>query len=343
MLVTILGLVVILVMVALIGAGSPRALAIGAIPSTVALLACLACYRWIDRWEPEPVGMLVMTLVWGGSVAVVLATVVEALAGTSDLVTAVLVAPPVEEFAKASVFLVLLTGVRKLELTSLTDHLVYAGVCALGFAFVENLGYFASAEGAGDVVVMTLVRTGFGVFGHPLFTSATAVGLWSWRHRGGFWRVVVGYLVACLLHGLWNGGPDALTLALGDSDLSGLVSMALVYLVLFVPVFVVAVRMVLRSRRREIDAASRQLPLMVAAGLVTPAEADMVVLPQLRHRGTTSRSQRAARDRMVTAVMEAAAAQERISSGQGGPELVRRRNELSAWLRARPDKVVART
>ncbi|KEY34875.1 hypothetical protein FB33_2638, partial [Cutibacterium acnes] len=121
----------------------------------------------------------------------------------SEFVTMAIVAPLAEELAKASVFILVATGARKLELTSLTDHIFYAGICALGFAFVENLGYFALSSSAGEFVVMALVRTGFGVFGHPLYTTATAVGIWAWRTKGGLWKAAVGYIAACPLHGLW--------------------------------------------------------------------------------------------------------------------------------------------
>lgn len=280
--ITIVGAIVILLMVAVIGAGSPSHFIIGAIPSTAALIVCLLCYRWLDRWEPEPIRLTMMALIWGGSAAVIFSLIVEVAIPADKFTTLAVVAPIVEELAKASVFLLIATGDRKLELTSLTDHIFYAGVCALGFAFVENLGYFASAEGAEDLVVMTLVRTGFGVFGHPLYTTATAVGIWAWRNKGGFWKVIVGYVVACLLHGLWNGGPTLAASALGLGTNGQLTAMILIYVVLFVPVFVGTVVMTTRNRRKESEAVRSQLPFMVEAGLLTPAEADMVADSTLR-------------------------------------------------------------
>ena len=342
--ITILGAFVILLMVAVIGAGSPPYFIVGAIPSTAALIVCLLCYRWLDKWEPEPARLTVMALIWGGSAAVIFSMLVEAAVPASEFGTAAVVAPLVEEFAKASVFVLLVTGLRKLELTSLTDHIFYAGVCALGFAFVENLGYFATAEGTGDIVVMALVRTGFGVFGHPLYTTATAVGVWAWRNKGGFWKVVLGYLVACLMHGLWNGGPTLVASAMGLGVNGQLTAMVLIYVVLFVPVFIGTVVMTTRNRRKESEAVRSQLPLMVEAGLVTPAEADMIADPGKRRAvladsGKHGRAAKRSQERTITAVTEAALAQHRIAKGEGGPELVRRRDQLSEWLRARPDKL----
>lgn len=342
--ITVLGAIVILLIVALISAGSPVTFIVGAIPSTAALIVCLLCYRWLDRWEPEPTRLTVMALIWGGSAGVIFSFLVEMAVPASEFVTMAIVAPLAEELAKASVFILVATGARKLELTSLTDHIFYAGICALGFAFVENLGYFALSSSAGEFVVMTLVRTGFGVFGHPLYTTATAVGMWAWRNKGGFWKVILGYVVACLLHGLWNGGPALLADSLTLDETGQLVTMVLVYVVLFVPVFIGTVTMATRNRRKEYEAVRSQLPLMVEAGLVTPIEADMVADPRKRRTvladsGKHGRAAKRSQERTITAVTEAALAQHRIAACEGGPELVRRRNQLSEWLRSRPDKL----
>ncbi|MSS45195.1 PrsW family intramembrane metalloprotease [Cutibacterium sp. WCA-380-WT-3A] len=342
--ITVLGVVTILFIVALIGAGSPATFIAGAIPSTAALIVCLLCYRWLDRWEPEPIRLTVMALIWGGSAAVIFSFLVEMAIPASEFATTAIVAPIVEEFAKASVFVIVATGIRKRELTSLTDHIYYAGICALGFAFVENLGYFALSSSTGDFVAMVIVRTGFGVFGHPLYTTATAVGIWAWRTKGGLWKAAAGYIVACLLHGLWNGGPTLLADSLGLDDAGQLTAMILVYIVLFVPVFIGTITMTTRNRRNEYEAVRSQLPLMVEAGLVTPIEADMIADPRKRRAalaesGKYGRAAKRNQKRTITAVTEAALAQHRIAAGEGGPELVKRRDQLSEWLRSRPDKL----
>lgn len=340
--VTVVGVFIAFGVVSLIRAGHPRAFLVGTIPSTVALVVCLWVYHWIDRWEPEPRSLVVMSLVWGGSIAVVFAMLVEAFlgAGHDQAFIATFIAPPVEEFAKASVFFVLFTGARKQEVTSLTDHLVYVGVCALGFAYVENLGYFATAEDTSALVVMTLVRTGFGVFGHPLYASATAIGLWAWRsgRRGGFLLLVLGYAAACLLHGVWNGASSYL----GSGPDGSLVTMVVVYVLFFVPVFLGMARLVVVNRRREAHAVRRQLPLMVSAGLLTPVEADMVLDQHHRRMVLSQAPSRKARQfamRLISAVTEAALTQDRVERGEGGPEVVRRRDLLASWLRTRPVRI----
>ena len=70
--------------------------------------------------------------------------------------------------------------------------------------------------------------------------------------------------------------------SLGLDDTGQLAAMILVYIVLFVPVFIGTIIMTTRNRRNEYEAVRSQLPLMVEAGLVTPAEADMIADPRKR-------------------------------------------------------------
>ena len=75
------------------------------IPVTFALL-------WLDRWEPEPPGYLLAAFAWGATVAALVAVFVNTAFNlllrvmydgpTSDVITAVVVAPVVEEVAKGA-------------------------------------------------------------------------------------------------------------------------------------------------------------------------------------------------------------------------------------------------
>ena len=132
--------------------------------------------------------------------------------------------------------------------------------------------------------------------------------------------------------------------SLGLDDTGQLAAMILVYIVLFVPVFIGTIIMTTRNRRNEYEAVRSQLPLMVEAGLVTPAEADMIADPRKRRAiladsGKYGRVAKRNQKRTITAATEAALAQHRIAAGEGGPELVKRRDQLSEWLRSRPDKL----
>src|SRR5689334_9697137 len=114
----------------------------------VPIVVIIPLYLWLDRYEPEPLKYLVFALCWGAFIATLAAIFINTRA--ADLLhettsggsrAAVFVAPPVEEFAKGSVIL-LLALVRKKEFDGIIDGLVYAGMVGIGFAFTENILYF---------------------------------------------------------------------------------------------------------------------------------------------------------------------------------------------------------
>lgn len=258
----------------LLTAVNPVGTAIGFTLSTVAMLLVLLSYLWLDRWEPEPPRLLILAFLWGASVAVVVSValemVVDAAVNTggveSSPITVAIGAPVIEEAAKGLFLLLMMTGVRRNELNSLTDCLVYAGVTAVGFAWLEDIFYIADGGTLADSLVTAAMRLIMGPFAHPLFTTFTAIGVYfalqqrNWLSKAGC--VLLGYLGAVIMHGLWNGSA-----LLGPGAYFGL------YVVWMMPVFALAITLAVRSRRREQRIVAEKLPGMVAAGLVTPAEA----------------------------------------------------------------------
>lgn len=183
----------------------------------------------VDRWRPQRWLMWALALFWGGSVAAYLSLVVNSWAATRLSIdangnqlagarAAIYVAPFVEEFFKATV-LFLVAFLYRRRLTSKLSLISLAGLSAVGFAFTENIVYYARAlvygsmtASTGDVnaAVASLVqmRGLWTSFGHPLFTSMTAIGLAiGLRSRAKVARVlapVAGYLVAALMHMSFN-------------------------------------------------------------------------------------------------------------------------------------------
>jgi protease PrsW len=266
---TIAGLILIL-----LTAVNPVGTTIGFVLSTVAMALVLLAYLWLDRWEPEPPRLLVLAFLWGASVAIVVSVglemVVDAAVNSggaeSSPITVALGAPVIEEVAKGLFLLLMMTGARRNELNSLTDCLVYAGVTAVGFAWLEDIFYIADGGSLADSLVTAGMRLVMGPFAHPLFTTFTAIGVYfalqqrNWLAKAGC--VLLGYLAAVIMHGLWNGSA-----LLGPGAYFGL------YVVWMMPVFALAITLAVRSRRREQRIVAEKLPGMVAAGLVTPAEA----------------------------------------------------------------------
>ncbi|MBM6404291.1 PrsW family intramembrane metalloprotease [Phycicoccus sp. CSK15P-2] len=273
------------------------ALAVAVIPLGIVI----PTFMWLDRFEAEPTRYLVGAFLWGALVATLLAAVfntsamaVLESASTPDdalAVTAVVVAPVVEEALKGALVLVVWWGLRR-EFDGMTDGMVYAGVCAAGFAFTENIQYLAEAytEGGGEALTATFVaRCVLSPFAHPMFTVLTGVGVGvaatsrTWGPK--LLAPVIGYVLAVLLHALWN-----LAAVTGGSGL------VVVYLVVEVPVFAAFVAFVVWARRREGRLIGQFLRPYADAGWVSAGEVAMLAsMPRRREARMWARTNAGAR------------------------------------------------
>ena len=252
------------------GVNDPEGLLVAAPLSALSMGIVLACYLWLDRWEPEPTRLLLLAFLWGATVAVVVSLALEL--ATSEVLgkgfVLTFAAPAIEEAAKGGFLLVMLTGARRREFDGVIDGLVYAGVTAIGFAFIEDIGYIAQSFGQGtDAGIATVIlRLVIAPFAHPLFTSMTGIGIGlavSRPRTSMTWLYpAVGFVAAVGLHALWNGSLSF-----------GFASYVVVYLAVMVPAFIGAAVIATWHRRRERDVVNRQLPSMVYYGWITPAEA----------------------------------------------------------------------
>ena len=258
----------------LLTATDPGGTALGFALATVAMAGVLACYLWLDRWEPEPPRLLVMAFLWGASAAVLISVLLEQVidqtfgsgADEASFVTVAIGAPVVEEAAKGLFLLLMMTGRRRIELNTLTDCLVYAGFTAVGFAWLENIFYIASAETLPESLATAGLRLVIGPFAHPLFTTMTGIGVYfAMQQRNMLAKlgcVLLGYIGAVIMHGLWNGSA-----LLGANTYIG------VYVLWMMPVFALAIVLAITSRRREQRIVADKLPYMVATGMLAPVEA----------------------------------------------------------------------
>src|SRR4029077_3105243 len=134
--------------VVLLLSGAPGALVVGLVLAAFPVGPLIACYMWLDRYEPEPRSLLVLGLGWGAFVATSGALVLQlfdsVIFETTDNFAATVVAPVTEEAAKG-LFILLLLIYRRNELDGVLDGLVYAGMVGIGFAFTENILYLTSA------------------------------------------------------------------------------------------------------------------------------------------------------------------------------------------------------
>lgn len=304
---------------------------LGVLPCTAMLVAAIACYMWLDRWEPEPYSLLGLGFVWGGGIAVVglfAFQIFESMLGLvpDEFGFAVVQAPVTEEIVKGSFLFLMAYSLRRRELNSLVDYLVYAGFVGLGFAFVEDLLYFARAETPVMTGMMVVMRLWMGIFAHPLFTSMTAFGLYLGRKKGGAWAwlgPIGGLLVAMAFHALWNGSASL-----------GLFGYFGAYVLVMVPTFAAIVWLAIKSRKAEGATVARQLPRMVTEQLVNPYEAAW--LGNLEGRSTRRRQAgilgggKAAAEavgRFTDAVTELAFLRDRLDKGQT-PKLAAEHDDL---------------
>ncbi|MFC3690059.1 PrsW family intramembrane metalloprotease [Aquipuribacter hungaricus] len=336
LLVVVCGLVVTVVVLLSVG---PEAFATALLVAALPVLPLVRVYAWLDRYEPEPRGMLLFAFGWGAAVATAFALLlslpptlaVQALGGDADVLGAVLVAPLVEEGIKGlGLVAVVLVGRRGLD--GLVDGFVYAGLVGVGFAFTENILYLGEAllsGGSGGLVATFVVRGVVSPFAHPLFTAATGVGLVLASRRRGAARLLValaGFAVAVLLHGLWNG------MAVG-----GTAGFAGTYLTMWVPLFCAFVALALWARARQARTVRSGIALYARYGWFSPAEEQMLVsLPARRHAQRVARRSGSgpAMRRFQTAAIDLAHLRERVGAGTAPWDAAAREQDLLGRLTA---------
>lgn len=254
-------------------------------------------YWWLDRYEPEPRRYKVAAFVWGGVGAVAIALVVQALLSTTTDITdqqlATFIAPLTEEPAKGLFLLFTFLRWRRI-IDGFLDGVIVAGLVGLGFAFVENIGYYAlsyaggpdvTASGAEGAAGTFVVRGIFSPFAHPLFLSAFGIALGlAVGIRSKLLKVLVatvGMAVSMLLHGLWNG----------SGAYFGPAGFVLVYLGLLAALVLVGVLTVV-ARNRQVRTLERSLSYVAERGWIHPAE-----IPYLSRFGYRKIARKHARDR----------------------------------------------
>ncbi len=197
-----------------------QAMGIGAACALVPLVLYIAIPRLVDRYDPEPWWCLLLAFGWGAFAACGFAAaintgfdeVLAALVGkeTSEALTACVCAPVVEEFWKGLGVFGTFYFLRR-EFDGVVDGVIYATFCALGFATVENVTYYARAglSSQDTALVGTFIMRGvLSPWCHPLFTSMTGLGFGIARETDRRWlrwmAPVFGYCGAVLLHSTWN-------------------------------------------------------------------------------------------------------------------------------------------
>jgi RsiW-degrading membrane proteinase PrsW (M82 family) len=176
---------------------------------------------WFDRYEKEPLGLLIASFLWGALPAIIFSLIVELVLDvpisrfvepvTASLIGAAVVAPVAEEVFKGAALLLLLVFFRK-EIDSPLDGIIYGGLVGFGFAAVENVFYFAGVffeSGLDGLASLAVFRAfAFGL-NHALFTGLTGLGLALARTVPNWWVKIsaplAGLLVGMVAHAVHNG------------------------------------------------------------------------------------------------------------------------------------------
>ncbi|MEU5899979.1 MULTISPECIES: PrsW family intramembrane metalloprotease [Streptomyces] len=255
--------------------------------ATVPVPLLVAAFRWLDRVAPGPWRNLIFSFSWGACAAALVAIVANSFAirwiatatadpSGADNIGATVVAPVVEESAKAAAVLLVFLF-RRRDFTGIVDGVVIAGVTATGFAFTENILYLGNAfvtdqlsreSGLASVTAATFfVRVVMSPFAHPLFTVLTGIGFGIAAlsaERQVVRRVLLpltGLLLAMGMHALWNG-----------SAVFGQFGFFTVYALVMLPAFGLLTWLAIWTRQRELRMIRDVLPVYAAAGWLTPPE-----------------------------------------------------------------------
>lgn len=287
----LIGITGLLVAAFLLVSLGPGAVVIAGFMALIPLTGVLLGIRWIDRWEPEPRGLLIFAFLWGAitSIFVALAVglsveIVQDGIGTPsearDFLGAVIQAPLAEEGIKGLGILLLFLAARK-HFDGPVDGIVYGATIAAGFAFTENILYFGAeivdSGSVGGAIGVFIVRGVMSPFAHVMFTICTGIAIGIAARRAGAFGGILAYLVglipAILLHALWNGA----TYVVGDEFLT-------YYVLVQVPLFIGAVIVVVRLRRAESELTHTRLAEYALAGWFNPQEIVALATPAGRRR-----------------------------------------------------------
>jgi protease PrsW len=195
-------------------------LAAAVIPTVLYALA----FYLADRYEREPVWLVVMAFTWGAIPAIVASLIGEILIGAplvnapgsiaEAVVESAVVAPLVEELIKGIAVFLIYRFLRH-EFDGVLDGLTYGALIGFGFAMTENFFYFVGAFAEGgfvDLTVLIFLRAVIFGLNHAFYTGLVGIGFGMARHahsetaRRGW--IIAGFVAAILAHALHNLGAS---------------------------------------------------------------------------------------------------------------------------------------
>ena len=188
---------------------------ISLVVAVATMVGYLAIVWWLDRYDREPIGLLLANFLWGalGAILLSLASGLVVQQGVEKvfhgilpekLSGAIITAPIVEEPTKGVFFF--FTAINR-RFDNITDGAVYGAAIGLGFGMTENFFYYLSAASMNEWAALVVIRTLFSAVMHCMSTATLGafVGLAKFRPIGQKLALVPsGLLIAMFIHFAWN-------------------------------------------------------------------------------------------------------------------------------------------
>ena len=221
-----------------------------AIASLVFAIVPILLYLWsiwlMDRYDREPVSLLLLNFAWGALGAVFFGIVfsisLSVSLGTSAFHDAIFIAPLTEEITKG-VFL--LWTVRDRRFDNITDGVVYGMAIGLGFGMTENFMYFLSASTPEEWVFLVIVRTVYTAVMHAMATGifGAFMGMTKFGPASRRWPLrFLGLALAIGIHFFWN-----FSVSINNPAAAGL---GMLFIFLSLVVIIVVVQLALLAENR---------------------------------------------------------------------------------------------
>jgi protease PrsW len=187
-----------------------------AIAAIVPMLIYLTIIWRFDRYDREPLPLLLKNYLWGAIGAIVLAIIGSGIIsgffsffihseGTLHRAETIFVAPFVEEITKG---IFLFITVKNIKFDNMTDGIVYGGAIGLGFGMTENFLYFiAYGNTFPEWLSIVIIRTLFSGVMHCVSTATFGAFLGYAKFKSSAEKIslaVVGLSIAMFIHFIWN-------------------------------------------------------------------------------------------------------------------------------------------
>jgi len=189
---------------------------ISAIVAIVPMLIYLLLIWQFDRYDREPISLVLLNYFWGAVGAIFLSYIgsnyLLKFIGifvqnpqTLDYSQTFIAAPLVEEVTKG---LFLFFTVQNIKFDNLTDGIVYGGAIGLGFGMTENFLYFITySDTLSQWLTIVVIRTLFSAVMHGVATATfgAMLGYSKFRPtRSKIFYTVIGLCNAIFIHFAWN-------------------------------------------------------------------------------------------------------------------------------------------